>query len=135
MSTGVKELNSWTLDQLSPIGRNIYDGMVPGSVALQPNGEIEPYLAVWTQPLREFEEQSLDFTHQETAGGLRITVAGHTPGTVRLWSQAVVQALHRVTSPGGGEYRHVEPHAPIAFDAAETPGRYYQMLTFSFIQP
>ena len=112
----VKALSSWTLDRLKTIGKNVYDGMVPSSVPVQANGEVEPYLAVWSQPLWEHEEQPLDFHHQETAGGLNVTVVGHTPGTVRLWSQAVIRALHRVTAPGGVEYRHVPPHVPVMYD-------------------
>lgn len=131
----VKALSSWTLDRLKTIGKNVYDGMVPSSVPVQANGEVEPYLAVWSQPLWEHEEQPLDFHHQETAGGLNVTVVGHTPGTVRLWSQAVIRALHRVTAPGGGEYRHVPPHVPVMYDETVTPGRYYQPLGFSFQQP
>lgn len=133
--TDIKALNTWTLDQLRPIGSNVFDGMVPSTVPVQANGEIEPYLVVWTQPLREHEEQSLDYRHQETSGGLNVTVAGHTPGTVRAWSQWVIRALHRVTAPGGGEYRHFAPHVPVLFDDTVTPGRYYHPLTFTFQQP
>lgn len=100
-----------------------------------PGGWIKPYVAVWTQPLREHPEQSLAYCNQETAGGLTVTVAGHSPGTVRPWSQAVVQALNRVKAPGGGEYIHTDPHVPIQYDTQVSPGRYYQPLSFTFAQP
>lgn len=131
----IKTLTDWTLAQLKRSGGLVYDGMVPASVPSQTNGEIKPYVAVWTQPLREHDEQPLSYTSSETAGDLRITVAGPTPGTVRSWSQGVIRALNRVTAPGGGEYRHVPPHVPISFDETVAPGRYYQPLTFSFQQP
>lgn len=98
-------------------------------------GWIAPYLAVWTQPLREHLEQPLDYTGQDTAGALTITTAGATVGTVRNLSQEVVKALHRVTAPGGGEYVHSDPHVPIQYDAAVMPSRFYQPLSFTFAQP
>lgn len=131
----VKTLNQWTLAQLQPLGGHVHDGMVPSSVSTMANGGVEPYMAVWSQPLREHDEQSLSYCHPETAGGLTITVAGHSPGTVRSFSQAVVRALHRVQAPGGGEFLHSQPYAPIMYDETATPGRYYQPITFTFQQP
>lgn len=131
----IKTLTDWTLDRLKASGGQVYDGMVPSSVPLQVNGEVKPYLAVWTQPLREHDEQPLDYSAPETAGDLYVTVAGPTPGTVRSWSQGVVRTLNRVRAPGGGEYRHVPPHVPIQFDKTVAPGRYFQPLQFSFQQP
>lgn len=113
----------------------VYDGMVPGSVPTVAGGAIKPYLAVWTQPLREHPEQSLDFDSPYSAGDLLVTVAGATVGTVRNLSQAVVQALNRVIAPGGGEYRHSEPYLPIRYDSTVAPARYYQPLAFEFTQP
>lgn len=114
---------------------DVHDGMVPSSVPTVTGGAIKPYLAVWTQPLREHPEQSLDFDSPHSAGDLMVTVAGATVGTVRNLSQAVVQALNRVTAPGGGEYVHAEPHVPIQYDTSVTPKRYYQPVAFEFIQP
>lgn len=131
----IKPLLEWTIDQLRPIGGEIYDGMVPENVPLISEGYVKPYMAVWSQPLWEHDEQPLDYSSQETAGGLSITVVGHTAGTVRSWSAAVIRALHRVAAPGGGEYRYVPLNAPILYDEKATPGRYYQALTFSFSQP
>lgn len=130
----IKELTNWTLDQLRSVGQ-VYDGMVPKTVPTLPSGAVQPYLAVWTQPLREHPEQPLSYEQQETAGGLIVTVVGNTPGTVRAWSQAVVRLLHRVPTPGDGEYRHVMPYTPILFDEQVTPGRYYQPVEFSYQQP
>lgn len=114
---------------------NVYDGIVPDSVPTAAGGVIRPYVAVWTQPLREHPEQSLDFDSPHSAGELTVTVAGATVGTVRNLSQAVAQALNRVTAPGGGEYVHAEPHVPIQYDTSVTPKRYYQPLRFLFAQP
>lgn len=72
---------------------------------------------------------------QETAGALTVTVAGATVGTVRNLSQEVIRKLNRETSPGGGEYRHVEPHLPVQHDDQVSPTRFYLPLTFEFIQP
>ncbi|AZL13784.1 hypothetical protein CXR25_13875 [Brevibacterium aurantiacum] len=128
-------LNDWTLDQLRVLGATVYDGMVPESVETMTGGYILPYLAVWAQPLREHAEQALAYCDPETAGGVNVTAAGHSAGTVRAWSQAVVQALNRVPVPGGGQYVHAEPHVPIQYDTAVTPARYYQPLSFTFAQP
>lgn len=92
-------------------------------------------MAVWTQPLREHAEQPIAFCDPETAGSLNVTVAGSTVGTVRNLSQAVVQALNRVRAPGGGEYRHTDPHVPIQYDTSVSPNRFYQPLSFTFAQP
>lgn len=128
-------LNDWTLDQLRALGATVYDGMVPESVETMTGGWVLPYLAVWTQPLREANEQSLAYCNPETAGSLTVTVAGHSAGTVRSWSQATVKALHRIPTPGGGQYIHSEPHVPIQYDHQVTPGRYYMPVTFEFAQP
>lgn len=109
--------------------------MVPGSVPTAGAGMIRPYLAVWGQMLREGVEQALDYSLQETASSLTITVAGATTGTVRNLSQEVVKTLHRVTVLGGGEYRHTEPHVPIQHDDQVSPPRFYQPLAFEFQQP
>lgn len=130
-----KELFQWVLARLRPIGGEIYDGMVPESVPLLAAGQVQPYLALWMQPLREHPEQPLDYSHQETASGLTVTVAGHSPGTVRSRSQDVLRRLHRVPAPGGGEYRHTIPYAPIMYDSQATPGRYFQPVEFEFLQP
>lgn len=108
--------------------------MVPGSVPAT-GGSIKPYLAVWTQPLREHIEQPLDYSMQETAGSLTVTVAGATAGTVRNLAQEVTRKLNRVPVPGGGEYRHSEPHVPIQHDDQVSPTRFYLPLTFEFQQP
>lgn len=127
-------LNTWTLDRLKSIGVDVYDGMVPGSVPTT-GGVIRPYLAVWAQPLREHYEQPLDYSMQETAGALTVTVAGATVGTVRNLAQQVIRTLNRIPAPGGGEYRHAEPHIPIQHDGQVSPVRYYLPLSFSFQQP
>lgn len=131
----IKTLTDWTLARLRASGGQVYDGMLPASPPMQANGEVKPYMSVWTQPLREHDEQPLSYTTPETAGDLRITVVGPTPGTVRSWSQGVIRSLNRVAVPGGGEYRHAPPHVPITFDTTVAPGRYFQPLTFSFQQP
>ncbi len=113
---------------------DVHEGIVTDVRTMQ-GGWIAPYLAVWTQPLREHREQPLDYSAQETSGGLTITTAGATLGTVRNLSQAVVQALHRVKAPGGGEYRHSDPHVPIQYDTAVSANRFYQPLSFTFAQP
>lgn len=113
----------------------VYDGMVPESVPTSAGGIIKPYLAVWTQPLREHYEQPLDYSAQETAGALTVTVAGATVGTVRNVAQQVIRTLNRVALPGGGEYRHVEPHVPIQHDGQVMPPRYYLPLSFDYQQP
>lgn len=113
----------------------VYDGMVPESVPTGAGGIIKPYLAVWTQPLREHYEQPLDYSNQETAGALTVTVAGATVGTVRNLAQEVVRKLNRVALPGGGECRHVEPHVPIQHDGQVMPPRYYLPLSFDYQQP
>lgn len=108
--------------------------MVPGSVPAQ-GGFIKPYLAVWTQPLREHYEQPLDYSMQETAGALTVTTVGATVGTVRNLAQEVIRKLNRTPVPGGGEYRHVEPHIPVQHDDQVTPARFYLPLSFEFQQP
>lgn len=113
---------------------DVYEGMVPGSVPTS-GSYIKPYLAVWTQPLREHIEQPLDYSMQETAGSLTVTVAGATVGTVRNLAQEVTRKLHRIPAPGGGEYRHSEPHIPIQHDDQVSPTRFYLPLTFEFQQP
>lgn len=128
-------VNDWTLNQLRAVGVDVYDGMVPEKVPTMTGGVIRPYLAVWSQPLREHLEQPLDFSGQETAGSLTVTVAGATVGTVRNLSQAVIRTLNRVTVPGGGQYVHTDPHAPIQYDNQVSPGRYYQPTAFAFAQP
>lgn len=113
----------------------MYDNVVSDSVPTSAGGIIKPYLAVWTQPLHEHYEQPLDYSDQETAGTLSITTAGATVGTVRNLTQEVIRTLHRVIAPGGGEYRHTDPHVAIQYDTAVTPARFYQPLSFEFIQP
>lgn len=113
----------------------MYDGRVPGSVPTTAGGFIKPYLAVWTQPLREHDEQPLDYSAQETAGALTVTAAGATVGTVRNLSQEVIRKLSRVPAPGGGEYRHVEPFLRIEFDDQVSPSRFFLPLSFTFSQP
>lgn len=113
---------------------DVHEGIVTDVRTMQ-GGFIAPYLAVWTQPLREHAEQSIAFCDQDTSGSLTVTTAGATVGTVRNLSQAVVQALHRVKAPGGGEYRHTDPHVPIQYDTAISPNRFYQPLSFTFQQP
>lgn len=112
---------------------DVHEGIV-GTVRTS-GGAIVPYLAVWDRILREHPEQPIDYSEQETAGTLAVTVAGATVGTVRNLSQEVIRTLHRVTAPGGGEYRHTDPHVPIQYDTAVTPARFYQPLSFEFIQP
>lgn len=100
-----------------------------------PGGGVFPYIAVWTQPLREHSEQPLDYSMQETAGTLNVTVAGATVGTVRNVAQQVIRTLNRRPVPGGGEYRHAQPHMPIQHDIQVSPPRYYLPLSFEFQQP
>lgn len=114
---------------------DVYDGAVPGSAPTTAGGWIKPYLAVWTGPLREHLEQPLDYSAQETAGTLHVTTAGATAGTVRNLSQEVIRKLNRTPTPGGGEYRHTEPHVPVRFDDQVAPARFYQPLAFDYQQP
>lgn len=116
------------------IGVDIHEGIVE-NVRVLSAGMIAPYLAVWGQALREHPEQPLDYSQQETAGTLNITVAGATVGTVRNLAQATIRTLHRVSAPGGGEYVHADPHVPIQYDTSVTPPRFYQPLSFTFAQP
>ena len=113
---------------------DVYDGVVPGSVPTA-GGYIKPYMALWSQPLREHLEQPLDYSAQETAGTLTVTVAGATVGTVRNLAQEVIRKLNRVPVPGGGEYRHAQPHIPIQHDDQVSPTRFYMPLSFEFQQP
>ena len=113
----------------------VYDGMVPDTVPTMTGGVIKPYIAAWTQPLREHREQSLAYCNPETEGSLTVTVTGATVGTVRNLAQAAVQTINRVVAPGGGEYVHDEPHVPIIYDKQVTPGRFYQPVSFRFQQP
>ncbi|WP_172171035.1 hypothetical protein [Brevibacterium sp. CT2-23B] len=113
----------------------MHDGRVPDSVPTTTGGFIQPYLAVWTEPLREHDEQPLDYSKQETAGALTVTAAGATAGTVRNLSQEVILKLHRAPAPGGGEYRHVEPFLKVQTDNQISPARLYLPLSFEFQQP
>lgn len=113
---------------------DVHEGIVE-NVRLLKGGVVAPYLAVWVQPLREHAEQALAFNSPQSAGGLTVTTAGATAGTVRNLSQEVVKTLHRVTAPGGGEYVHSDPHVPIQYDTSVSPARFYQPLSFIFAQP
>lgn len=114
----------------------VYDGNVPDKVPTFPGSTIiRPYIVIWTMPAREGPEQDLAYTHQTDTSDVTVTVAAASADTARSIAQASIGLLHRQSTPGGGELRHMPPHVPIQWDETVTPGRYFIPLSFRHHQP
>lgn len=132
----VEALVAYLIDRLSGNGATVFDGHVPGRLPTFPGSTvIRPYLVIWAMPTREGPEQNLAYTDLNTTSDVTITVAGAAVETVRHHAQQTIGLLHRVTLAGGGELRHTDPHVPIQWDETTTPGRFYQPLAFTLLQP
>lgn len=132
----VDQLVAYLIARLSGNGATVYDGHVPDRLPTFPRSTIiQPYIVLWSMPTREGAEQDLAYTGLNTRSDVTVTVAAASVETVRHHAQTTIGLLHRVTLPGGGELRHTDPHVPIQWDETTTPGRFYQPLAFTLLQP
>lgn len=130
------ELITYLIDRLALTGAMVYDGHVPERLPTFPGSTIiRPYIVLWAMPTREGAEQDLAYTHRNSVSDVTITVAGAAVETVRHHAQQTIGLLHRVALAGGGELRHTDPHVPIQWDETTTPGRFYQPIAFTLLQP
>lgn len=131
-----EQLVAYLIDRLSGNGAHVYDGHVPDKLPTFPGSTIiRPYLVIWAMPTREGAEQNLTYSHGNSTSDVTITAAAASVDTARYQSQTVIGLLHRVALPNGGELRHTDPHVPIQWDETVTPGRFYQPLAFTLLQP
>lgn len=128
------DIRAWTLDRIRTLdGVTVFDGRFdPKETPLVAGtSRVAPYIVVWRPTVREPDETALSYTGPERQGRLNATVAASNAGSVANIANTVVDLLHRVTIPGGHEYRHTDPYLDVMWDETVTPGRYYLPITFA----